>query len=30
MSNKSMALNILHTDSDGKISHLYKFEFNKT
>ena len=30
MNNKSIALNVLHTHSDGKISHLYKSEFNKT
>ena len=30
MNNKSIALNVLHTHSDGKISYLYKSEFNKT
>ena len=30
MNNKSTALNVLHTHCDGKISHLYKSEFNKT
>ena len=29
MNNKSIALNLLHTRSDEKISHLYKSEFNK-
>ena len=28
--NKSIALNVLHIQSDGKLSHLYKSEFNKT
>ena len=30
INNKSIALNVLHTQSDEKISHLYKSEFNKT
>ena len=30
MNNKSIALNVLYTHSDGKISHLHKSEFNKT
>ena len=30
MNNKSIALNVLHTQSDEKISHLCKSEFNKT
>ena len=30
MNNKSIVLNVLHAHSDGKISHLYKSEFNKT
>ena len=30
MNNKSIALNVLHTHSDGKISYLYTSEFNKT
>ena len=30
MNNKSIALSVLHTQSDGKISHLYRSEFNKT
>ena len=30
MNNKSVALNVLHTHSDEKISHFYKSEFNKT
>ena len=30
MNNKSIVLNVLHALSDGKISHLYKSEFNKT
>ena len=28
--NKSIALNVLHTQSDEKISHFFKTEFNKT
>ena len=30
MNNKPIALNVLHTHSYEKISHLYKSEFNKT
>ena len=30
MNNKSIALNVLHTHSNEKISHFYKSEFNKT
>ena len=30
MNNKSIAVNVLNAHSDGKISHLYKSEFNKT
>ena len=30
MNNKSIAINVLNAHSDGKISHLYKYEFNKT
>ena len=30
MNNKSIALNVLYTEKQEEISHLYKFEFNKT
>ena len=30
MNNKLIALNVFHTEKQGKISHLYKSEFHKT